>query len=395
MFSIGVTGTNGKTSTTWMIAAALRAAARSVLRISTVGVALDDAPVPRGRSFADFLDLLARAAAGGCRHAVIETTSLALAQGYARRWRFDLGVFTNLSADHFGTHGSWAHYLAAKTQLLMHLAPGRVAVLNAADPHALYADQAVPGDVVRRWFHAPSRGPALREPDLAALAVEVGPRGTRVRLARSPAADALGGVLTTKMVGEVFAENAMAAALAALGAGAPGDAVARGISACPVVPGRFEVVDHGDDRATCAVDYAHTPDALARTCATARRLAGDARVLVVFGSGGGQTADKRREMGEAVGAAADLAWVTSDNPRDDDPAEISAALLDGLRLGGRARAGVEHDRARAIAAAVAEARAGDVLVVAGKGHEEGQVVRGRTEPFSDLAALRRCLGLAR
>jgi UDP-N-acetylmuramoyl-L-alanyl-D-glutamate--2,6-diaminopimelate ligase len=146
-FSFGVTGTNGKTSTVWMIAAALRAASLSALRISTLGVDLDGEARPRGKRYTDFLAVLTEAASRGCRHAVIETTSRALGEGYARLWRFDLGVFTNLSVDHFGTHGSWEHYLAAKAQLFMHLGPGRTAVLNAADPHALFLDQAIPADV--------------------------------------------------------------------------------------------------------------------------------------------------------------------------------------------------------------------------------------------------------
>jgi UDP-N-acetylmuramoyl-L-alanyl-D-glutamate--2,6-diaminopimelate ligase len=193
------------------------------------------------------------------------------------------------------------------------------------------------------------------------------------------------------MVGEVFGENALAAALAGLGMGLPGEAVARGISACPVVPGRFEVLDHGEDRATVAVDYAHSPDALAHTCATARRLAGDrGRVIVVFGSGGGGTADKRRAMSEAVAGAADLAIVTSDNPRDEDPAAIAATLAEALR-GGRVHVEIELERAAAIARAIGQARAGDVVVVAGKGHEQGQVVRGQTRPFSDVEVVRACL----
>lgn len=395
LLSIGVTGTNGKTSTTWMICAALRAAALSVLRISTLGVALDDAALPRGKRFSDFLATLAGAAAQGCRHAVIEVTSMALAQGYARNWRFDLGVFTNLSAEHFGTHGSWEHYLAAKAQLFMQLGPGRVAVLNAADPHALYIDQAVPADVERRWFAAPNRGEQLREATLAAARFELGPHGTRVHLAPSATATALGGVLTTRMVGEVFGENALAAALAALAAGIPADAVARGIAECPIVPGRFEVLDHGADRPTVAVDYAHSPDALLHTCATARRLAGDRRVIVVFGAGGGQTPAKLQAMGEAVGERADLAIVTSDNPRDDDPAHIAAALIQGLRVGGRARWELELDRAAAISGALATAGAGDVVIVAGKGHERGQVARGRTAPFSDVEVVQRRLAARR
>lgn len=389
LFTIGVTGTNGKTSTVWMISAVLRAAARSVLRISTLGVALDDEVLPRGKRFADFLGVLATAAGRGCRDAVIETTSLALSQGYARQWRFDMGVFTNLSEEHFGTHGSWEHYLAAKAQLFMALGPGRVAVLNAADPHALYIDGAIPADVQRVWFAAPNRGEPLCEPTLLAERFELGPGGTRVVLAPSPAAEALGGVIETAMVGEVFGENALAAGLAGLAAGVPGEVVRRGLAACPVVPGRFEVLAHGAGRATVAIDYAHSPDALVHTCATARRLAGDGRVVVVFGSGGGQPDDKRRAMGAAVGAAADVAVVTSDNPRDEDPGVIAASVLAGVRVGGRARGELELDRARAICGALESARAGDVVVVAGKGHEEGQVVaRKQRLPFSDAGVVR-------
>ncbi len=393
MFSVGVTGTNGKTSTVWMICAALRAALAEapVLRISTLGVALGDEALARGKNYADFLATLALAHGRGCRHAVIEATSRGLAQGYARSWRFDLGVFTNLSAEHFGTHGSWEHYLAAKAQLFMHLGPGRTAVLNAADPHALYIDQAVPADVERRWFAAPGRGEVLRATDLAAESFVLSAAGTRVKLVDSPAAAALGGILTTRMVGEVFAENALAAALAGLAMGLPGEAVARGIAACAVVPGRFEVVGDGRGRPTVAIDYAHSPDALVYTCATARGLAGAGRVIVVFGVGGGATPEKRREMGAVVGVRADLAVVTSDNPRDDDPAVLAAGLVDGVRAGGFAAVEVVLDRGRAIARAIEVAGPGDVVVVAGKGHEQGQVVRGRSLPFSDVEVVRRCL----
>jgi UDP-N-acetylmuramoyl-L-alanyl-D-glutamate--2,6-diaminopimelate ligase len=394
-FTVGVTGTNGKTSTTWMIAAAMQAAAHPALRVSTLGVALDGAPLPRGKRFADFLQTLHDAAARGCRHAVIETTSLALSQGYARNWRYDLGVFTNLSADHFGTHGSWEHYLAAKAQLFMLLGPGRVAVLNAADPHAQLLDRAIPADVQRRWFAAPNRGEPLCEPTLLAEGCEISPTGTRVLLAPSATADELGGSVETRMVGEVFGENALAAALAGLAAGLPADAVRRGIAACPVVPGRFEVLDHGADRATVVVDYAHSPDALIHTCGAARRLAGAGRVVVVFGAGGGQTPDKRREMGEVVGAAADVAVITNDNPRDDDPREIANSLVEGVRAGDRARVEVELDRAAAIAGALAAARAGDVVVIAGKGHEDGQVVARQRLPFSDVGVARAWLARAR
>jgi UDP-N-acetylmuramoyl-L-alanyl-D-glutamate--2,6-diaminopimelate ligase len=391
MFTFGVTGTNGKTSTTHLLAAAVMAAGHSTFRVGTVGVALDEQPLARGKTFHDFLGQLRFAAEQGCRHAVLEVTSNGLAQGYARAWRFDLGVFTNLSPDHFTTHGSWEHYLAAKAQLFVHLGPGRTAVLNAADQHALFIDHATPADVVRQWFAAPSRGPKLHKADLEAKSMAIDPTGTTIELVSSAAAEQLGGQLRTTMVGEVFGENALAAALAALSGGIAPAAVVRGIASCPVVPGRFEIIVHGSDRPIVAVDYAHSPDALVHTCATARKLA-RGRVIVVFGAGGGSTPEKREPMGEVVGAAVELAIVTDDNPRDEDPRAIAAMLETGLRRAGRAQVVIEHDRKQAIERALTTAEPGDVVVVAGKGHERGQQVRGRTLPFSDVEVLRELLG---
>jgi UDP-N-acetylmuramoyl-L-alanyl-D-glutamate--2,6-diaminopimelate ligase len=389
MFTVGVTGTNGKTSTTHMLAAAFAAAGRSTLRIGTVGVDLDGQALPRGKRFNDFLATMQLAADRGCRHAVIEATSRGLAQGYARAWRFDLGVFTNLSPDHFTTHGSWEHYLAAKAQLFVHLGPGRTAVLNAADVHASFLDQAMAPDVVRRYFYAPGRGPKQHEVDLEAGHIEVTTAGTRVVLEASPFAELLGGELLTRMVGHVFGENALAAALAGLAAGLPGDAVARGIAACPIVPGRFEILVHGERRPIVAVDYAHSPDALLHTCSTARTLSGaHGRVIVVFGAGGDASQDKRTPMGEVVGAGADVAIVTSDNPRNEDPQAIADMLLAGLRQQ-QVQIEVELDRARAIARALELATPDDVVVIAGKGHETGQVVQGIGVPFADADEVRR------
>jgi UDP-N-acetylmuramoyl-L-alanyl-D-glutamate--2,6-diaminopimelate ligase len=297
-------------------------------------------------------------------------------------------VFTNLSPDHLSTHGSWEHYLAAKAQLFVHLGPGRTAVLNAADAHALLLDRAIPADVQRLWFCAPGRGPRLHDAELEAESVAIDADGTRVRLRPSPVADRLAPEITVRMVGEVFAENALAAAAGALAAGIPGDAVVRGLAACPPVRGRFEVVHR---EPIVAIDYAHSPDALARTCDTARTLA-RGRVIVVFGAGGESTPEKRRPMGVEVGARADLAIVTNDNPRREDPDAIAAAVADGVREGGRAELRTVLDRATAIHLALAEANAGDVVVIAGKGHEEGQVIGGETLPFSDADVVRRALG---
>jgi UDP-N-acetylmuramoyl-L-alanyl-D-glutamate--2,6-diaminopimelate ligase len=388
---VGVTGTNGKTSTTTLVAWALRAAGHRVLLETTIGYSLDDEPILVPRTVGGYLAALERAAREGSRHAAIEVTSEALARGTAKRWRFDVGVFTNLTHDHLSAHGTFEHYLASKAQLFVHLGPGRTAVLNAADPASLLIERVTPADVVRSFFHVPSRGPSLRAPDLAAEEVRVAASGTHVRLTPSPLAEELGGVVSTRLVGRVFAENALAALLSAVAAGVPPRAAADGIARCPGVPGRFEVLA---EEPLVAVDYAHTPDALARTCETARELATprDGRVLVVFGAGGGRDATKRRPMGLEVGSRADVALVTTDNPRRENPDAIARAVADGCRAGERAAVTVVLDRRAAIERALAEARPADVVVIAGKGHEQGQTVGTETLPFSDVEVIRELTG---
>ena len=389
--TIGVTGTNGKTSTTVLAAAAIQAGGERVFSSTTLDYCVDGVSLGLTRNWPNFLRAAERCHELGGSRAVVEITSQALARGYARRWRYDVGVFTNLSPDHFKTHGSWEHYLASKAQLFVHLPAYGAAVLNARDASAALIDRVVAAEVPRLWFGVASRGPALRGEDLAARQVEVSPQGTRVTLWPSPLAEALGGSIELRLVGEVFAENALAAACAAHAVGTAGPAIVRGLASCVGVPGRFELVRR--DGPVVAVDYAHTPDALTRTCATARSLAGSGRVIVVFGAGGDTDAGKRGPMGEAVGAAADVAVVTTDNPRHEDPWAIAAMLIAGIERGGRARVIVEADRARAIALALAEAGRHDVVVVAGKGHETGQTIAGETLPFSDREELRRLLGL--
>ncbi len=383
-FSFGVTGTNGKTSTVHLLGSVLAAAGHLALRISTIDYRLGDQDLALPHTRNGFFEAFTAAHEAGARWASVEVTSRALADAYAKRWRFDLGVFTNLSPDHLSTHGSYEAYLAAKAQLFIHLGPGCTAVLNAADEHAMFIDQAIPPDVLRCWFAAPTRGPLLREADLEAERIEVDAHGTQVTLKPSALADALGGTLRTRMVGAVFAENAMAAAAAGLRAGLDAKAVTSGIASCPPVPGRFEVF--GSDP-IAVVDYAHTPDALDRTCAQAKALA-RGRLLVVFGAGGGASPDKREPMGAAVGAHADRVWVTNDNPRDEDPKQIADALVAGLPASG-VSVEVVLDRAAAIAAAMNAAGPGDVVVIAGKGHEQGQTAGGHTRPFCDRSEIAR------
>lgn len=390
--TVGVTGTNGKTSTTTLVASAMRAARHRVLLETTIGYSLDGEKLDVPRTVGGYLSALERAARAGARHAAIEVTSEALARGTAKLWRFDIGVFTNLSHDHLSAHGTFEHYLASKAQLFVHLGPGRTAVLNAADPASLLIDRVVPADVSRRWFAVPARGEPGHAPDLAATAVHVGAEGTRIELAPSALADELGGVLTTRLVGSVFAENALAALLGAVAAGVPPRDAQRGIAECAGVPGRFEVVAR---EPLVAVDYAHTPDALARTASTARELARarDGKVGFVFGAGGERDSLKREPMGFEVGSRADWVIVTNDNPRSDNAQGIADTVAAGCRRGARAHVTVHLDRREAIQRALERATPNDVLVVAGKGHERGQIIGKETLPFSDVEVIAELLGL--
>jgi len=374
LITAGVTGTNGKTSTTTLLAAALASVARPVARVTTLGFFLDDAEQAVTKSEAGFLEVMRRAEAQGARFAAIEYTSEALARGYAKTWPARVAAFTNLSHDHLDAHGSPEHYLASKAQLFMHLPAGGAAILNGCDEACALLAEVVPAEVSIVWYGVPSRGTAHATLELAAVEIEVTLEGTRARLAD-------GRVLFTRAIGEPFAENALAAYGAALALGVPAESAAQAIAAAAPPAGRFEVVA----RAPCVVvDYAHSPDALARTVATARRLCAG-RLTVVFGAGGNRDRDKRGPMGAAA-ASADRVVLTADNPRDEDPRAIAAALRAGLV--GHGAVDEILDRATAITTAIRDAGPDDLVLIAGKGHEREQTVGHRRVPFDDRAVAR-------
>jgi UDP-N-acetylmuramoyl-L-alanyl-D-glutamate--2,6-diaminopimelate ligase len=387
LFTVGVTGTNGKTSTTRWTAACLARLARPVGQTTTLGSYLDDDPFEVTRDFDGFLATMRATLDRGGRYAALELTSEALARGFARAWPCTVGVFTNLTHDHLDAHGSPEHYLASKAQLFVSLPPSEgAAVLNAADPASeLIAEVIRPGVRIVR-FACPSRGAPVHEPDLLASRVDVSWDGTRVAIeGRGELAGRTPTELRIRAIGDVYAENALAALAAALVVGVPPCDAAAALAAAPVPRGRFEPVAIADADAggpRVVVDYAHTPDALARTLAIARSLCAGGRLWVVFGAGGDRDRDKRAPMGAAA-SAADHVVLTSDNPRREDPAEIAAAIRSGIEGGTDVR--VELDRRTAIAGAIRDAADGDVVVIAGKGHETEQTIGSETLAFDDAA----------
>ena len=355
----GVTGTNGKTTTTHLLRAALEAHGWPTVVIGTLGGSrtTPEAPELQAR--------LASALSSGHEAAAVEVSSHALVQHRVDAVRFAVAAFTNLGRDHLDYHGDMESYFKAKATLFER---GRSAcgVVNADDPY---------GRRLLDTASIPVRAYSLAD----AVDLEVGPLGTSFRWEGQRVTLALGGRFN--------AANAVCAATVARELGVPADAVAAGLSSVRSVPGRYERVDAGQPF-TVVVDYAHTPDALAQVLAAARETAGPGRVILVFGCGGERDRTKRPLMGQTASNLADVAILTSDNPRGEDPGSI----IDEVRAGARARPlHVEEDRRRAIELAVRQARPHDVVVIAGKGHETGQALAGATVPFDDRQVARSAL----
>jgi UDP-N-acetylmuramoyl-L-alanyl-D-glutamate--2,6-diaminopimelate ligase len=354
---VGVTGTNGKTTTTWLLRAVLEAAGRPTGLIGTLSGARTTPEAP------DLQARLAELRDEGRRAVAMEVSSHALALHRVDGTRFAVAVFTNLGRDHLDFHESVEDYFAAKARLF---APelAEVAVVGLDDPH---------GRLLRDAARIPTRGYSLA--DVADL--ELGPRSSTGRWRGQRLEVPLGGAFNVR--------NALAAATAALELGVDEATVAEGLRGAPPVPGRFEAVVPEAPFAA-VVDYAHTPDALESLLGAARAVARPGgRLLVVFGCGGDRDRTKRPLMGEVAARLADLVVVTSDNPRSEDPATIAEAVRAGAS--GPAAVATELDRRAAIATALASAGPGDVVVVAGKGHETTQDTGGTVVDFDDRAVV--------
>ncbi len=385
----GVTGTNGKTTTAFLLDAMLRRAGRETVLVGTIEyhVAREVRPSPHTTPESrDLLQLMAEGVAMGASEAVMEVSSHALDQGRVHGVPFDVAMFTNLTQDHLDYHGTMEQYFAAKRRLFdgSLSAPPRLAVLNAEDAYgqrlAQYAADA--GSEVLTY--------GIETGDVRAELVGLEPSGMEFLL-RTPFG---AGHMRSRLTGRVNVQNMLAATAAALARGLNVQQVLEGAAALDHVPGRFQTVDAGQPF-TVVVDYAHTDDALRNLLAVAREFAGPqgGRVLTLFGCGGDRDKTKRPRMGRATGEASDFCVLTSDNPRTEDPLAILADVLPGLDAAG-ARYTVEPDRARAIRTLIAEAKPHDILLIAGKGHEKTQTIGTEHLPFDDADVARAALAEA-
>jgi UDP-N-acetylmuramoyl-L-alanyl-D-glutamate--2,6-diaminopimelate ligase len=368
-----------------MIAALLGELARPVARVTTVGSFLDDTPLEVPGHYEGFVATMRRCLDAGGKYAAVEFTSEALGLGFAKAWPCRVAAFTNLSLDHSDAHGSPEHYLSCKAQLFMALPASGHAVLNARDSAAELLMEVIPAAVETVTYGVPSRGAAWAHADVSAHAVEPSLTGTRIFLDPSSRFSDLPSELRIRAVGEIFAENALAALAAALVSGVPAGAACAALARVAPPAGRFQVVH---EKPYVVVDYAHTPDALERTLRTARALCGG-RLSVVFGAGGERDRAKRPLLGAAA-AAADRVWLTSDNPRHEDPLAIIAEVASGLA--GHTQVLREVDRGRAIEGALREAGPRDWILIAGKGHEKEQLTGDLKIAFSDEAIVRAVCG---
>jgi len=378
---VGITGTNGKTTTAFLIDSIFRAAGFTTGLFGTIEHRLGDRVVAAHNTTPESLDLIsymAEVVKAGGRAAVMEASSHALAQERVWGFHFVAAVFTNLTRDHLDYHIDFDRYFAAKRRLFEDLGSGPpdVAVINRDDPWGVRLLSLRHGRLITYGFDS---GADVRVKHLTHHGA-----GFRAFLATP------GGKLEieSKLMGRANVYNVLAATAAGLGLNLPEETIRAGIAQLESVPGRFERVSEGQPFLVI-VDYAHTDDALRNVLKTARELT-DHRLIVVFGCGGDRDRAKRPLMGEAAGSLSDLAVVTSDNPRSEDPISIINDVIVGLQKTSNPYL-AEVDREIAIRKALAAAHEGDVVVLAGKGHETYQVLKEQTIPFDDREVAKRVL----
>jgi len=382
---VGVTGTNGKTTTAYLVEALLRARGLETGVIGTIRYVIRGQEREARQTTPEALELqglLREMAAAGVGGVAMEVSSHALEQRRVDGVAFDVAIFTNLTQDHLDFHGTMERYAQAKARLFFELLPdggkrGATAILNADDPVAAAWAAALPGRVLTFGL-GPGRAVRARryESSLAGIVLE----------AETPeGAVALG----SPLIGEHNVLNLLGAVAAGVALGLGPEAIATALAGVTAVPGRFERVDAGQEFLV-AVDYAHTPDALRRVLETARRLT-PGRLGVVFGAGGDRDRGKRPIMGRVAAELADRVWLTSDNPRSEDPEAIIEEVAAGVVRAPQEGYTRLPDRREAIRDALTWGRAGDTVVIAGKGHETYQIIAGETLPFDDCRVAREIL----
>ena len=370
-----VTGTNGKTTTAYLLHAVLTAAGRRPGLLGTVEARVGGEPRPVVRTTPEAIDLqraFREMIDAGDRSVALEASSHASELHRLDRVRFDALVFTNLTQDHLDFHGDMESYFQAKRRLFTSAAPPPAAV-NVGDPYG-------------RRLAAELRG-AHRAPLVTfGLAADADVHPDRLEVGTSGIRIAAGGIeVESRLRGRFNVENILGVIAAGELLDVDSDDVAAGLEALDGVPGRFEAVDEGQPFAVI-VDYAHTPDSLGNVLATARGMT-EGRVLVVFGAGGDRDRTKRPLMGKVAVDGADVVVVTSDNPRGEEP----LAIIQDVLQGSGTEVEIDPDRRSAIARAVGLAEPGDVVVIAGKGHEQGQEIAGEKLPFDDRDVAREML----
>jgi len=374
----GVTGTNGKTTTAFLLEAMLRHQGRKTVLAGTIEYHAAGRILPAPHTTPesrDLLELFREGVDGGATEAVMEVSSHALDQERTAGLTFDVAIFTNLTRDHLDYHHTMEDYFAAKRKLFE--SSPRVAILNVDDPYGVRLKAESSSRLVYTY--------GLQQGDFHANNLYMAPAGMRFTLA-TPQGEV---PLATRLTGKINVYNLLAASAAAMARGLSFEEVAQGAASLDFVPGRFQSVDCGQNFAV-VVDYAHTDDALRNIIAVAREFVdkGGGRVITLFGCGGDRDRSKRPLMGQAAGAGSDIVVLTSDNPRGEDPLAIIDQVLPGLS---GTPVIVEPDRRHAIELAIAQAQPGDLVLLAGKGHEKTQTIGERVIPFDDVAIAQQVL----
>jgi len=368
----GVTGTNGKTTTTYLVRSIFEQAGWPTGVLGTIGYFIGRREIPSRLTTPDANDLasyFAEMVESGLKAAVMEVSSHALHQRRTAGIRFGVGAFTNLTPEHLDYHKDMVSYREAKGILFAGLAPDATAVLNADDEASVSFAEATPARVL--WY-------GLKKPaQVRAEDVRADVQGSRFALV-TPRGRA---EVRTRLLGLYNVYNGLTAAAIAEAVGVPLETIVRGLEAVALIPGRLQPVPTARPFSVL-VDYAHKTDALGHALSTVRDLVqGQGRLIVVFGCGGDRDRQKRPEMAKVAQRLADRVFVTNDNPRTEDPRTIAQEILGGFSS--LEKVTVELDRRAAIALALGEARSGDVVIIAGKGHETYQIIGDTTRPFDD------------